>query len=133
MNFKYAINQNFFQQFIKFGLVGILNTLLTLSLIFICSYVLNFYYLISNGIGYIAGFINSFLWNKYWTFRSKGSIFKEFIKFFKVFLICYGIQFFFVFTFVQVFKIAESISQIIGMVIYTFVNFLLNKFFTFQQ
>lgn len=133
MNFKQSINQNLYLQFIKFGIIGIFNTLLTLSIIFICSYVFNYNYLISNGIGYIIGFINSFLWNKYWTFRSNGSIFKEFIKFFKVFLICYGIQIVFVFTFVQIFKIAEGISQLLGMVIYTLINFLLNKFFTFQR
>ncbi len=77
---KIQNERNFITQFIKFIIVGVFNTSITLSIIFILSFAFNFDYRISNAAGYLAGFINSFIWNKFWTFRSQGKWKVEFIK-----------------------------------------------------
>ncbi|MFN3605184.1 MAG: GtrA family protein [Leptonema sp. (in: bacteria)] len=119
-------------EFFKFGITGVLNTFITLTLIFLFSYVYGFHYLFSNAIGYTMGFLNSFFLNKYWTFKSKGSTFKQFLLFLKVFLICYGIQFLFLFYFQEFLNLKEEFSQFFSMIIYTVANFLFNKFWTFK-
>lgn len=58
-------------QFIKYGMVGAMNTLVTLGVIFICKTFLGWNLYLSNALGYIAGVINSFIWNKTWVFRSQ--------------------------------------------------------------
>ena len=80
-------------QFIKYALVGVLNTLVTLSTIFLCKSVIGINPLVSNAIGYVAGVINSFLWNKTWVFRSHVSYLREALIFLVGFILCYGIQF----------------------------------------
>ncbi|GIX41674.1 MAG: polysaccharide biosynthesis protein GtrA [Leptospiraceae bacterium] len=120
------------KQFVKFGIVGIINTIITLSIIFILSNYYDVHYIISNAIGYIAGFINSFIMNKFWTFKSKGNVFKESIWFIIVFLISYGIQLIVLYYLHGILNYNENLSQILSMIVYTVVNFLLNKFLTFR-
>ena len=60
-------------QFIRFGIVGIINTLITLIVIYFLQEILHVKYTISNFIGYIAGVVNSFFWNKLWVFKKLNS------------------------------------------------------------
>ena len=45
--------------FIRYSLVGLLNTGITLGTVFLLMF-LNVHYLIANGVGYLAGALNSF-------------------------------------------------------------------------
>jgi putative flippase GtrA len=120
-------------QFFKFGIVGVINTLLTLSIIFILMRLFHVEYRIANGIGYVFGVINSFLWNKLWTFKSKNSYFREAVLFVLVFLVSYGIQFCFLVLFKEILHINVYIAQVISMVIYTIISFFGNRIFTFKS
>jgi putative flippase GtrA len=97
-------------------------------------YLLNLKYDISNIIGYIAGLINSFVWNKNWVFRKKDSnrLFKEIILFLLIFLFCFGIQFLSLKIMVEKLNIQEYVSQVIAMIIYTIPSYFLNRFITFK-
>lgn len=82
----------------KFLLIGILNTLIDLG-------ILNFLILITGaasglsfsafkGISFLVAVINSYFWNKFWTFEKKETTKakKEFVQFFIVALIGLGIN-----------------------------------------
>ena len=56
-------------QFLKFALVGVSNTLLTLLVYTFLLKVVGVWYLAASAIGFIAGAINGFLLNRRWTFR----------------------------------------------------------------
>lgn len=51
-------------QLVKYGLVGVSNSLVTLVVIFLCDEVMGLKLMLADVIGYIAGLINSFIWNK---------------------------------------------------------------------
>jgi len=85
-----------FHQIGKFAVVGVLNTVLDFA-------VLNL--LISwsgistggpasiyKGISFTVAVINSYFWNKYWTFNFKGKVSREFLQFFLISLIGFGIN-----------------------------------------
>ena len=80
-------------QFLKFIIVGGINTMVTLATIFVCKSLLGVNPYLSNAIGYVAGVANSFLWNRSWVFRSHGGFYREMAKFFIGFGICYALQF----------------------------------------
>ena len=61
-------------QLAKYLLVGVMNTLITLVVIFVCKIYLHVNPYVSNALGYLAGLINSFLWNRRWVFRSNGKM-----------------------------------------------------------
>ena len=147
------MKKNFWLQAIKYGIVGVINTLLTAVTIWIMmklvfqtgkmKYVPPLVITISNITGYIVGLINSFIWNRKWTFQSKNNWQNEFIKFITAFLICYIPQLFFVnflntYTNILIdFKplvIGHAYTcQLLGIVFYTSMNFLINKYYTFKQ
>ena len=56
-------------QFVKFGVVGVANTLLTFAVYTLLLKVFGVWYLGASAIGFIVGTINSFLLNRRWTFR----------------------------------------------------------------
>ncbi len=86
-----------FLQMAKFAAVGALNTLLDLGvlngLIFLSGIALGWWYSLFKGISFIIANVNSYFWNKHWTFGSseKANI-KEFSQFFVVSLIGLGIN-----------------------------------------
>src|SRR5213082_3416587 len=56
-------------QFVKFGIVGISNTLLTFAVYTLLLKVFGVWYLAASAIGFGVGAVNGFLLNRRWTFR----------------------------------------------------------------
>ncbi|PES69244.1 sugar translocase [Bacillus cereus] len=120
------------EKFLKFGLVGIANTLIT-----IISYVilvkLGMNYLAANTLSYSIGVANSYYWNKNWVFQSNGKDLSIFIKFLTVNLIVLAFNTLILFILVSKISINEFIAQIFAIGIGMMINFFLNKAWTFTQ
>src|SRR6478672_1026024 len=56
-------------QFVKFGIVGVSNTLLTFAVYTVLLKGFDVWYLAASAIGFVAGATNGFLLNRRWTFR----------------------------------------------------------------
>src|ERR1700732_408930 len=56
-------------QFVKFGIVGISNTLLTFAVYTLLLKVFGVWYIAPSAIGFAVGAVNGFLLNRRWTFR----------------------------------------------------------------
>jgi putative flippase GtrA len=56
-------------QFVKFGIVGISNTLLTFAVYTMLLKVFGVWYLAASAIGFGVGAVNGFMLNRRWTFR----------------------------------------------------------------
>ena len=56
-------------QFVKFGIVGVSNTLLTFAVYTVLLKAFGVWYLAASAIGFGVGTVNSFLLNRRWTFR----------------------------------------------------------------
>jgi putative flippase GtrA len=122
-----------FRQMVKFGVVGVVNTTITLGLIFLLKDVAGLNYYLANWIGYTAGFINSFTWNKLWTFKGRNHPVLEMVLFAAVFGVSWLLQAGLVYLLKNGIGIHENISTICGMVFYTPVNFTGNKLITFNK
>ena len=57
-------------QFVKFGIVGVSNTLLAFAVYTVLLKVFGVWYLAASAIGFAVGAINGFLLNRRWTFAS---------------------------------------------------------------
>lgn len=131
-------------QLIKYAIVGVMNTLITLGVIFVCKSILGVNPYLSNALGYVAGLLNSFLWNRTWVFRSHGRITRQAIHFFAAFCLCYLLQLLVVwaltkssfgaleFNIVGFVLSGYGIATLIGNVVYTMCNFIYNRIFTFR-
>ena len=127
-------DKNTLWQLVRFGIVGVINTLITLIVIYILQELLHVKYTAANLAGYIAGVINSFFWSKLWVFKKLNSNFmREAVLFLVSFGICYGIQFVTLLLLVEVLHMADTWAQLVSMVVYTLCNFALNKCITFKK
>ena len=57
-------------RFVKFGMVGVLNTLINWIIFFILDK-LGVYYILANIISYSISTVHSYLWNALWVFKYK--------------------------------------------------------------
>ena len=139
-----------FEQALKFGVVGLGNTLLTLIIIWIMKELLGYSDILSNITGYAIGIISSYIFNKQWTFKSAIGWKKSAVRFFLVCGICWVVQwgvvvilnryypenpplYAFFEPVLAVFKIGPSYYiHIFAMVFYTLLSFIFNKFYTFK-
>lgn len=127
-------DKNTLWQLIRFGIVGVINTLITLIVIYVLQELLHVKYTVANLVGYIAGVINSFFWSKLWVFKKLNSNFmREAVLFLVSFGICYGIQFVALLILVETLHMADTWAQLVSMVVYTLCNFALNKCITFKK
>lgn len=133
-------------QLIKYALVGVMNTLLTLTVIFLCKSVLGVNPYVSNALGYFIGLVNSFLWNRAWVFHAAdGKIHHQAVRFLIGFAVCYAIQFFVVwclnqssFGDIEIVIVGFTLSgygiaTLIGNVVYTMSNFVYNRLVAFKS
>lgn len=133
------------KQFIRYIIVGVMNTLVTLAVIYVCKSLLEVNMWISNALGYIAGVINSFMWNKMWVFQSSSTNYRgEALRFAIGFMLCYGLQFLATWLLNSVMGSVEwdilgvtvisgyGVATLLGMVIYTVANFVYNRVVTFK-
>lgn len=120
------------EKFIKFGLVGIVNTAITM-IIFNILHFMGVNYIVANSIGYIGGMANSYLWNNKWVFKSESKDVSTVVKFIIVNLIVMGINNVLLILLVNKIGIATVIAQVIALVITTIINFLGNKLWTFNK
>ncbi|WP_282935704.1 GtrA family protein [Paenibacillus sp. RC67] len=75
------------QRLVRFSIVGVMNSGIDLSVFALLSY-LGTHYLIAQCISFLCGVLNSYTFNRSWTFQQKGKVDKrEFTKFFMLNLV----------------------------------------------
>ena len=119
-------------KFIKFSIVGVSNTLVSLVLFYILFEFLGVYYIIASTLGYIVGLINSYFWNLRWTFRHRHSA-GVLVKFIIVNVIALSLKLTIISILVESFLMPELFAEIIAMGFAIVVNFGGNRFWTFSK
>ena len=125
-------------ELVKFLIVGILNTIIGASIMFIAYNFLKLNYWVSTSLNYIVAGTFSFFANKKFTFKSEGKIFQKIIFFILTIIICYFVAFnlskkMIAFIDINDIELKENISMVVGMVIYTVLNFILQKQIVFRK
>ncbi len=96
-----ARSNNLFGQLAKFAVVGAMNTAVDFAVLNFLLWATGIYsgrwIILLNAIAFTAAVINSYIWNKFWTFRAEettqaGVVTKEFSQFLIVSLIGMGIN-----------------------------------------
>ena len=125
--------------FIKFIIVGIINTIVGAGVMFGLYNIFHCSYWFSSIMNYVVGSIVSFFLNKYFTFKSKSFSFKEVIHFIiniaVCFFIAYGLAKPFAVYLLSGYSVTvqENTAMLIGMIIFTGLNYLSQRFIVFKS
>lgn len=118
------------KQFSKFSLVGILNTIIGFcSFIILLSF---FNYILALIVSHMIGVSHSYLWNKFWTFRSNKISINEFIKFNSVYLVVFVINAVTLIFLVSGLNIDPRIAQLITLPVITIISFTGHRHWSFK-
>lgn len=128
--------------FFRFLLVGIINTLVGLSVMYLCLHGFSFSYWESTFIGNTIGAIVSYLLNRTFTFKSNAAVGSSMFRFAAVILICYFFSYYLgekiaviVFSKLPFFpkKYILDAAVLFGTGFYTISNYLGQRFFVFHK
>lgn len=125
MKFNIHIQRIINNQLVRFCIVGLMNTIATMLIIFILMH-MGFSLYVANGLGYTAGIILSFLMNSRFTFSVKLKL-TRLVKFLVTVAISYGLNVFTIKYTIGILSFNEYLSQFSGMIIYTIACFIINK------
>ena len=120
-------------RFIKFGMVGVINTLVNWIIFFILN-AFGMYYILANIIAYILGTVNSYLWNTLWVFKYKDKASTETtIKFIILNLIGLGLNTGILYVLVDLCNLNKFIGLVITTAIVMIINYIVNKLWVFSK
>ena len=124
--------------FSKFVMVGVVNTIVGTSIMFVFYNVFHLSYWVSSASNYFFGSICSYLLNKHFTFQYHEKGFKSLIRFTINILVCYLLAYGIAKPFIRwIFSgfndtIQDNISMALGMCLFVVFNYLGQRFFAFK-
>ena len=133
MAIKQLLKREVVKQFLKFCLIGIEITVLSYLIFIILYYFLQVNYMISTGVGFVAGVLLGFLFNKLYTFQSKR---KNLVTIPEYFLVYTSTLFFtlsFVGFLVEFLNIKPLLSYLLTQPFIILINFLGLKIIVFKN
>jgi Predicted membrane protein len=119
-------------QLIKFSIVGASNTLLSLLSYYLLIHI-GLHYLIANTLAFGVGILNSYTLNKLWVFQVRNSNYTTLIKFISLNLFTLSLSSILLMLLISVFHAGKIISQIIVTCTILFINYIINKLWTFSN
>jgi putative flippase GtrA len=124
--------KNFLKQFMKFGIVGVINTVSS----WIFYYTLLFFsvhYIIATTIAYVLSSIIGFILNKTWVFKSKNKVSSSLIKYIITYGSSYLLNIGLMYTFVDILKISDKIAPILVLFFTIPYNYVFSKIWVFKN
>ncbi len=121
----------------KFIVVGIINTIVGTTIMMVLYNVAHCGYWFSSGMNYLLTSILSYFLNKYFTFQNKKRSWKIVIRFILNIMICYFLAYGLAEPLVKLLvsgskSFVENISMLVGMALFTALNYLGQRFFAFK-
>lgn len=124
-------------QFIKFGIVGASNTIIS-YVTYILLLRVGMYYLIASIISFVVSVLNSYFWNNRYVFKSEEGkeriwwkvLFKTFISYAGTGLVLSNIL---LILWVEVICIPKELAPLINLVITIPLNYIVNKFWAYKD
>ncbi len=122
-------------QIAKFMTVGVLNTLIDAGTYFILTRGLGLMALpvLAKSIAYVVGMINSFFWNRNWTFKSQTSTWRSAFLFTLTHIVALGINAGVMALSINVLDLPEIVGIGLATISSFIWNFALNKLLVFQS
>lgn len=123
-----------FWQFVKFGVIGVVNTLVSLAIYYAFLFINSNLYLVGHILGWVLSVACSFFLNRKFVFKNTDvkvwvALLKSYLAYGAVFLLTTLLMY----IQVEIIGISEIIAPLINLVVSVPLNFLLNKFWTFRE
>ena len=123
-------------QFVKFGIVGLSNTLIAYAVYAACVW-LGCHYLVANGLGFVVGVLNAYYWSDRYVFKKgEGETRSALWTLAKTYL-AYGatgllLASLLLYVYVDQWHVSAYLAQLLVLVVTVPLNFIINKCWSFK-
>ena len=123
-------------QFVKFGIVGLSNTLIAYAVYAACVW-LGCHYLVANGLGFVVGVLNAYYWSDRYVFKKgEGETRSALWNLVKTYL-AYGatgllLASLLLYVYVDRWQVSAYLAQLLVLVVTVPLNFIINKCWSFK-
>ena len=118
---------------LRYMIIGVANTMIGLSVIYLCKWLLVMGDIPANVFGYAVGLIFSFFFNRKWSFEHKGAVLPAGIRFIIVIMVAYIANLLVVLISIDMLNINSYLAHAIGVVPYFVIGYLGSRFFVFRN
>ncbi|NQX47276.1 GtrA family protein [Paenibacillus tritici] len=127
------MNTKILIQFLKFGIVGGINTIFSLLIYYLLLY-FKWNYMFANIIGYFISSILGYVLNKFWVFKFKeAKAGSSILKYYVIYGSSFSLNVIAMYLWVSFFNVSETLAPILTVLITLPYNFVLNKVWTFKE
>ncbi|MEM1484193.1 GtrA family protein [Oscillospiraceae bacterium PP1C4] len=127
------LNQDEIKRIVKFGITGVINTLVDVGIYSLLAVLMGTNVFIAQFCGYTAGMLNSFLINRSWTFKTSDRFFSlQLVKFVITNLVVLVISMFLLKVFMDFFGMGRLIAKLVTICFTIVLNFLISRFWVFK-
>lgn len=124
-------------QFVKFGIVGLSNTLISYA-VYLAGLKIGLHYLFADALGLLISTLNAYYWNNRCVFGdgNRKSLREHFVTWLKTLTAyggTYGLNVVLLILWVQVVKVPEELAPLLNLLITIPINFVINKYWTFRK
>lgn len=122
------------RQFVKFGIVGVTSTIIDWGIYLLLTRIFGVFYLMAKILSFAVAVLNSYIWNRRWTFRSNDPAkLRQFIKFLTISIVGVVLNTLIMYIAVDKIKLHDIFGLVLATAIVMIWNFLANKFYTFRE
>lgn len=136
LSYFFAWIKSLILQFMKFGIVGVSNTLISLAVYYFL-FSIGIHYVVANTFAFIISTFNAYFWNIKYVFKLKNNTVKDHINRGTKTFFSYGISFIIntvlLFLWIDILSLSGVIAPILNIVITVPLNFVLNKLWVFKK
>ena len=124
---------------LRFLIVGVINTLVGSAIMFGLYNLAHCSYWLSSAANYVLTSILSFFLNKYFTFQNREQSLSQVLRFVINIAVCYGVAYGVAKPLCKALlagasaTVRDNVSMLVGMVLFTGLNYLGQRFFAFQS
>lgn len=122
-----------FLQFVKFGIVGVSNTFISLAVYYAVILYRRDWYIAGNIAGFIVSVLNSYYWNSKYVFKMQEDRLRTLIRTFAAYGTNLLLGTFLLWLFVKKLGISPFLAPIFNLLITVPLNFVLNKFWVMKK
>lgn len=119
--------------FVRFAAVGVINSVVGLSIIYAAKFFFNVSDVPANVLGYGVGLAFSFFLNRSWTFQHRQSAAGALVRFLLIFALAYLANLATLLFLINALGVNGYLAQAIAMAPYTLVGFFGSKYFAFRH
>lgn len=132
----FLYNKQNLYQFIRFGIVGVSNTLVAYAIYSVCVFT-EIHYLIANAIGFFVSVLNAYYWSDRFVFKKREGESRNVVWTLAKTYIAYGstgllMSSFLLYLYINKLHVSEYLAQLLVLVITIPLNYIINKLWSFK-